>query len=834
MRRTLSTRALAEFASRRPWRVIGAWSLLVVAALAATALLLGGALTSEGNFNNRPESKRAEELVEARLGGPEGTNETIVVSSASLTVDDPAFRAKVNAVARDVDRLPDDVIARVTDPFAAGDPALISPDRHSALVPVQMAGDESTAEDDVPQMISVLERANGQAGFTVVSAGPASSGYDYQQTSASDLATGEMFGLAAALLVLIIVFGAVVASLVPIITSIVSIVVALGLTALVGQAVELSFFVTNMLVMMGLAVGIDYSLFVLSRFREERRGGADKHAAIAATASTATRAVVFSGVTVVVALVGMLLIPTTVFRSLAIGAMAAVIVAVLAALTLLPALMSLLGDRVESLRVPIFGRWAERAADSGGRSFWARVAGAVMRRPGISLAASVIVLVALSLPAFGIATGESGPSSLPKDTASRTAFGILDRDFTAGRISPAEIVIDGDATARDVRDGIATLRAELPPERFGPATVQARPERDLTVVRVPIDGDPTGEAAMTAVRDLRERYVPAAFGSTGADVLVGGRTAQTVDFVDLTNDYWPIVVGFILLLSVVLLTIAFRSIVVPLTSVAVNLLSVGAAYGLLVLVFQEGIGADLLGFQQLDVIEAWLPLFLFTVLFGLSMDYQVFLVSRIRERFDQTGDNTEAVRFGVGSTSRIITGAAIIMVAVFAGFAAGELVSFQQMGFGLAVAVLIDATIVRSVRRAGDHAPARRPQLVPAARAALAAADRDRGTGGAPADRRGRRRAGLTPSLAPRGPRAPTRPRMAGSARRRVRRVSPGAASSRCRPRRGRTARRRRPRRRSGTAGSCRAGRRAGSRRGSRAWPGRASRRRSGRPRRRR
>jgi uncharacterized membrane protein YdfJ with MMPL/SSD domain len=448
-----------------------------------------------------------------------------------------------------------------------------------------------------------------------------------------------------------VVFGALAAAVVPIVLAVTSIVVALGLVSLLGLAFDLSFLVTNMVTMIGLAVGIDYSLFIVSRYREERAHGRDKLAAIAAAGATANRAVFFSGMTVVLALAGLLLTPTTVFRSIAAGAITVVLVAVAASLTLLPALLAVMGDRVNALRVPVLFRRRQQDLERT-HGIWARVARRVMARPTASLLLAGGVLAVVAVPLVGIRTGVSGISTYPDNIQSKQAFTVLSRDFSGGLTSPALIVVDG-----DVRSAAVTA----------------------------------------AVRHLRSVVVPGAFDGVDARVLVGGQTAGFIDFFDLTHWYTPFAIALVLGLSFLLLVVVFRSVVLPLLGVALNLLSVAAAYGLLVLVFQHGTGADLFGFQQVDTIQAWLPLLLFSVLFGLSMDYQVFLLSRIQERHGHTLDTRDAVAFGLRTTGGIITGAAVIMVAVFAGFAAGRLVELQQTGFGLAVAVLIDATLVRSV-----------------------------------------------------------------------------------------------------------------------------------------
>jgi putative drug exporter of the RND superfamily len=362
---------------------------------------------------------------------------------------------------------------------------------------------------------------------------------------------------------------------------------------------------------------------------------------------------------------------------------------------LLPALLSLLGDRVNSLRV--LRRRTELGTESSHR-FWNAITRGVMGRPVFSLLIGAGILIAASLSYFNINMGFSGVSTMPDDAPSRQAFDILASEFSGGLNSPIEVVADGDANSSEVRGAITDLRELLDQdELFGPSRVEVDEAADTTVVSFPVNADPSSEVATSSIERIRDDYVPTAFQGVNAQVLVGGDTAFNQDFFDMTASNTPVVFAFVLGLSFLLLMVVFRSIVVPLKAIVMNLLSVGAAYGLIVLVFQEGVGADLFGFQQVEAIEAWLPLFLFSILFGLSMDYHVFLLSRIKERFDQTGDNAESVAFGLRTTGGLITGAAAIMVAVFGGFAAGDLVALQQTGFGLAAAVLIDATLVRSV-----------------------------------------------------------------------------------------------------------------------------------------
>ena len=688
----LSTQTLATMSARHPWPTIGAWIAVTVAAIAAIVALLGGSLTTEGEPTSNPQSERAVDAQErAFAADPEtAVTDIVVVRSERYTVDTPQFERFVRSLT-DEGATPSLSRARtyLTDTTAS----LVSSDRHATIVPIAILDD-----DETESVVEAAARADENAAFSVAVTGDETLDHDFNLLSQEDLESGELqFGLPAALIILLLVFGAVVAGLIPVLMAGVSIVVALGLVALLAQRFELSVFVINMLTGMGLALGIDYALFVISRYREERAKGRGQHEAITVSGLTASRAVVFSGTAFVVAMFGMLLVPSSIMRSLAVGAITVGIVSVLAATTLLPALLGLLGDRVNALRIPFIGKRLLASANSEGR-FWGSVVRRVLRRPGLSLAMSVAVLLLLAAPVLGMHVGTSGVSALPDRFTSKQGFVALERDFPEATTDPVEIVVAQGADSPVAARALAGLRTKLAADpRFGEGEIRRSGDGAVAVLSVPVQGDPSSNDAVAAVSELRSEVAPQAFAGSGAEILVGGTTSENIDYFDSVIDPAPWVIALVLALTFVLLTVVFRSVVVAGTAVALNLLSVGAAYGLLVLVFQEGVGADLLGFQQADTIEAWVPLFLFSVLFGLSMDYQVFLLSRIRERYDQTRDTTDAVTFGVASTARIITGAALIIVAVFAGFARGDLIMFQQMGFGVAVALLIDATIIRSV-----------------------------------------------------------------------------------------------------------------------------------------
>jgi RND superfamily putative drug exporter len=703
----LSTAGLARASARHPWRVVAAWILvLVLAGVAASGL--GDALTYQGTFTNRPESVRADDLLKHRLRGGQDrpVTETVIVRSDTATVADPAFRQVVAQTAAALRALPA-IVAGVTtydEAVAAGAPdaaGLVSADRHTALIPVTLVGKVDDAAKHVDKYKAAVAAQN-RPGFRVLTVGDISVGDEFNRLAESDLVKGEGFGLLAALVVLIVVFGALVAAGVPIVLSLVAIFVAVGLTALVGRAMDLSFFVVNMITMIGLAVGIDYSLFIVSRYREERRRGHEKVDAVAIAGGTASKAVFFSGATVVLALLGMFLLPTVIFRSLGAGAILVVIAAVAVTLTLVPALLGLLGDRIDWPRrrrydAATVAAQARYDHETIHRGFWGRVTRLVMARPVVSVVLAAGLLVAAALPYLDLHRGQAGVESLPPSNV-RTAYALLSRDFPAGRLAPVEVVVDGPRTAA-VQTAIDRLVAATGQDPvFGPAEpTEWNAAGDLALVRIPLTVDASSPRALAAVGRLRNDLIPAAFATVPAAALVTGGPASSADFEAILHDYTPLVFAFVLGLSFLLLMLAFRSLVVPLKAIVMNLLSVGAAYGLMVLVFQKGYLHGFFGFQRTPTIENWVPIFLFCVLFGLSMDYHVFLLSRIREHYDATHDNRESVAVGLQATAKIITGAALIMVAVFVAFASGTLVMFQQMGFGLAVAVFLDATVVRSV-----------------------------------------------------------------------------------------------------------------------------------------
>ena len=722
-----------RFSVRKPWIIIGLWAALVVVALLLIGSFLGSATTTDIQIAGRYESQRAETLLEDRLRGPKPSIELVIVQSSSLTVDDAAFRAKVEAVHQEILSLGPDTIAGGIEgqplfhyyhAMDAGPlipqeqlarllPLLVSANRNTALIHYTLAGDSEDAIRNVEDVIHVVEEAENADDFRVLIGGDASVAFESNEFAQSDLEQGERFGVPVALLVLLLLFGAVIATMLPLGLAVVSIIVATAAVAVIGQFNQLLFFVTLMVVMIGLAVGIDYSLLIVSRFKEEMQRGLSAKDAAFKAGHVAGRTVAFSGATVVLALIGLLIIPISFHQSLAIGAILVVLASLAATLTLLPAVLSLLGPRINLLTIPFLARFSLKSPGEGGSGFWDSISRVVTRHPVIGILGVSIPMIFVTLFYFnvgvlgidGIKTGLNDVNTFPDSSTTKEAFILLEEEFSVGEVSPAgvlspaEIVIDGDISDPRILQAIERLERSVAasPDFPIPPVREVNDAGDLALLTLPFPGETNSREATAVMTNLREQLVPAAFQGVPAEVYVGGQTAEAADFYGIVQVYTPIVFAFVLGLSFIILMMVFRSIVIPIKAIIMNLLSVGATYGLMVLVFQKGVGAGFFGFDRAEVIDAWLPLFLFTILFGLSMDYHVFLISRIKERYDETQSNTESVAYGLRSTGGIITGAALIMVVVFGAFASGETIINQLMGFGLATAVLLDATLVRSI-----------------------------------------------------------------------------------------------------------------------------------------
>ena len=595
----LSTQSLARASASHPWPVIVLWVILFMTAGALSNALFADSVTSEFNLIGTHESKQATELLEERLRGPREFADLIIVRSETITVDDPAFRQAVDAIVGGVQALGPEIVEEIETFYDNGEEDQVSDNRKATFFQVGLVGDLTTVTTNVEEVHHSLDAAALPAGFEVFITGQSTLGAEFNVTAEEDLVQGETFGGLIAIVILTIVFGAVAAMVLPMVLAIMAIVIATGMAALVGQVFELNLFVQNIITMIGLAVGIDYSLFIVSRFREERKRGRDLKEAVVVAGGTAGRAVLFSGMTVVLALMGLLIVPSTVFISLGLGAIFVVIASVSAGLTLLPAILMVAGDRVNWLSIPKFRRHVSVPDGAPRQGVWGAVARTVMKAPLVSLLLAVGLLLAAGSSYLDINTGTSGVSSLPDGFRSKDGFDALQADFGFGLEAPAEIVIDANLQSPEVLNAIDSLIATLErDDRFGEPKLEINEANDLGALVVPVSGDPTSKATTAAVEEMRDELIPDAFRGVQASIYVGGPSADDIDFNDIARQYQPIVFAFVLGLSFILLMTVFRSIVIPFTAIIMNLLSVGSAYGLLVLVFQKGIGNEIFGLDQ--------------------------------------------------------------------------------------------------------------------------------------------------------------------------------------------------------------------------------------------
>jgi RND superfamily putative drug exporter len=703
---------LALYCTRNPLKIIFSWIAFFLFSLVCIVSFLDDALTTEFTFITEPESEKGQTAL-LDLIGPRLASELIVIKSDVFLLDQLEFQEIITAIQTDLNNLGTDIVKNNYTYYQTQDPLLVSKNNDATLIGLTMADDVDSGIRNIPKVIEIIYKYNQDPNFQVLILGEASIAAATNKVSQEDLLRGESIGGSVALVILVLVFGGLVAGVLPVILAAVSIVIATGIVAVIGNIYQLSFFITNMVTMIGLAVGIDYTLLIISRYREERNKDYDKYESIRRTASTASRSVLISGITVMLALMGIVIVPTLVFVSLGIGALIVVIVSVSVSLTLLPAIIGLLGDKINSLRVPFLNRSKIKSDDiTNPDNFWVRFAGYVMKAPIISLILVLAILLPISIQSFSIVTGANGINTLPEDLDIVKAYTILNEEFSYGSISTQDIVVSGAFDPENLNNSVANLSEliQSDPDLIGILGVpQVNESNNVALVRIVTESVVGSSKSEATVKRLRESIVPQAFVTIDANVYVSGEHAFYADFYKMVNDFTPYVFGLVLSLSFILLMMTFRSIVIPIKAVLMNLLSVGVAYGLLVLVFQKGYGNEIFGFQQTDVIEAWIPLFLFCVVFGLSMDYHVFLLSRVKEFYVKTNDNTLSVSYGLSSTATIITGAGLIMVAVFGGFALGEMLMMQQIGFGLLVAIFLDSTIIRiilvpaSMKLLGDY-----------------------------------------------------------------------------------------------------------------------------------
>ena len=661
------------------------------------AVLLGGMVGTKSidpSTAGPGESGRMNRILDA--GFKPQAAENVLIQSRSARVGTAAFDSAITDVVARISKVGD--VQNVRSPLAPGNTNQISKDGHSALVQFDIRGDKDKAVDKIaPVLDGVAAAQQAHPGFVIGEFGDASAQKGVQTAYAEDLGKAGMLSLPITLIVLVVAFGALVAAGIPLLLALTAVFATFGLIALPSSVLPVAMEAPAMVLLIGLAVGVDYSMFYLKRERQERAAGRSEQAALEVAAATSGRSVLISGLTVMVAMAGMFLTGDKTFSSLAAATILVVAVAVLGSLTVLPALLSRLGDKVDRGRVPLVGRL--RRDDGDGR-IWGAIVDRVLRRPALSAALAGTLLLALAAPALQLHLAAQGPESFPKSLEVIRSYDRMQQAFP-GTGLPASVVVKApDVNAPAVREAIGQLeqRALASGRAFEPITVAVNKEGTVANITLPIAGNGTDAASNNAFRMLRETVVPETVGAVpNVEAGVTGQTAEWRDQADELKSNLAPVVAFVLLFAFSLMLVAFRSIVIAIKAILLNLLSVAAAYGVLVLVFQHGLGKGLLGISSTAGIEAVVPLLLFVILFGLSMDYHVFIISRIRETYDRGKSMDEAVSYGIKSTAGVVTSAALVMVAVFAVFATLSMPFFKQFGVGLAVAILIDATIVRAV-----------------------------------------------------------------------------------------------------------------------------------------
>jgi uncharacterized membrane protein YdfJ with MMPL/SSD domain len=669
------------------------WLAFVVA-----AFVIGNAVGVkylDDSETNVGEARTADKMIEA--GFPkdaEKQGEIVLIQSDSLTVGDEAFKAVILDVTQTLDTFPK--VSEIDNPLEAGNEDLVSKDRHAVMVTFTPAGTYEEAATYIETIEAAVDKVQKEHGdFYVDELGSVSTTKATDAAFNSMLAKAGMIAIPLALAILLVVFGSAVAALVPLLLAITAVFATNALIALPSQFVPVDESIGEVILLIGLAVGVDYSLFYLRREREERAAGRSERAALEAAAATSGRAVLISGITVLIAMAGMFFSGDKTFMSFSIGTMMVVAIAMIGSLTVLPALLSKLGDRVEKGRIPFVGRLRRKDGDS---RVWGAILDRVLRRPVVSAVTATAILVALTVPAFTLNTASTGIDDI--SIAEIEPLKKLDNSFPGGN-EPASVAIKADnVTSEPVRKAIAELEREAlaTGQMSNPIDVEISDDKTVAVVDISLAGNGTNDVSKAALATLRDEVLPATVGQVdGVEYAVTGMTAADKDWSDGMKKSVPLVFGFVLLFAFVLMLISFRSIVVAVKAIVLNLLSVGAAYGLLVAVFQWGWGENLLDFESNGGITPWLPMFLFVILFGLSMDYHVFIISRIREAYDRGLSNEEAVKHGIKTTAGVVTSAAVVMVGTFSVFALLPLIDMKEMGIGLAAAVLIDATIVRAV-----------------------------------------------------------------------------------------------------------------------------------------
>jgi RND superfamily putative drug exporter len=682
---------MARWSARHRKSAIFGWLAFVFVSFAVGTFVIGAKQVTDASGPG--ESGRADKILEEGFKQPAG--ETVLVQSAALDANDPAFEAAITDVVARVSKLA--AVQNVRSPLAAENASQIAKDGHSALIEFQIRGDADDALTKIdPVLAAVTAAQTAHPKLFIGEFGDASTDKELEAAFMSDLGKAGLYSVPVTLIILIVVFGALVAAGIPLLLALTAVLATFGLWAIPSQVWPSDETLYAMVLLIGLAVGVDYSMFYLKREREERAAGRSPEAALEIAAATSGRSVLISGATVIIAMAGMLFAGPG-FAPFGVATMIVVAAAVLGSLTVLPALLSKLGDNVDRLRVPFVHRLTR---DDGEGRIWGAVIDRVLRRPAISTALAGGLLLVIAAPALQLHTAEPGIDTYPQSLDVMKTYSRLQAAFPGTEI-PANVVVKAaNVEAPAVQEAIGQLkwRAIATETMHEPIIVDVNADATVANIAIPIDGSGNDDASNAALAALRSQVVPETVGAlAGAEVGVTGFAAESMDFNDEMKSVAPYVFGFVLAFAFLLLLFAFRSLVIAAKAIVLNLLSVAAAYGVLVLVFQHGWGKQLLGFESTGGIVSFLPIFLFVILFGLSMDYHVFILSRVREAYDGGLDTKHAVAHAIKTTAGVITSAAVVMVCVFSIFGILGFMVFKQIGVGLAVAILIDATIVRAV-----------------------------------------------------------------------------------------------------------------------------------------
>jgi len=667
------------------------WLAFVLAAFAIGMFVVG---TKTATSASGPgESGRMDKILEDGFKQPAG--ESVLIQSQALTTEDPAFQKAIRDVVANVSKLP--TVINVRSPLNPENSGQISGDSHSALVDFQIRGEADEAVNKIDPIIAAVDQAKAaHPQLFIGQFGDGSADKQLEAAFMSDLGKAGLYSVPVTLIILILAFGALIAAGIPLLLALTAVFATFGLWAIPSHVLPSDESIYAIVLLIGLAVGVDYSLFYLKREREERAAGRSAEASLQAAAASSGRSVLISGVTVMIAMAGMLFAGKD-FAAFGVATMIVVAVAVVGSLTVLPALLSKLGDNVDRLRVPFVHRL--RRDDEEGR-IWGAIVDRVLRRPLLSIAVAGGVLLALAAPALQLHTAEPGPDTYPQSIPVMNTYNRLQKAFPGTEISADVVVKAPNVNSVETKEAIGQLqwRAMATDLLHQPIIVDVNRDATVANISVPISGNGSDKKSEEALAVLRSDIVPPTVGSiANSEVGVTGFTAESTDYNDYMKSVAPFVFVFVLGFAFLLLLVAFRSLVIPLKAIVLNLLSVAAAYGVLTLVFQHGWGKQLLGFEQTGGIVSFLPIFLFVILFGLSMDYHVFILSRVREAYDRGATSEEAVAHAVKTTAGVITSAALVMVCVFAIFGALSFMLFKQIGVGLAAAILIDATIVRAI-----------------------------------------------------------------------------------------------------------------------------------------